>query len=690
LTCAADFYGNHNDTINRDVATTIQQDISQDGHNHLIYDDELSEQDFFWLLEQSGMFDPSLGSENYLDDYDPYFDAFLGSDGMDPEFEELEDILSFVLPPTDDHLLPFLPPSLDQEVSEDDEVIGYNGHNDEIEFEEDAIIQNPYNIEVPNFHPMYDYIKSVKNGLSRKRREALIDTMTVHNPQEWWNDIDSGFENAVTKKLTRTKAGISSQYKMLDSLDHYSPALHLGEINTGYLRRPELEQASDRTFGQDADFYIGDMHAFKFTPQGERYGGFHQLLSDIKSGQMVVGRRFILNKKFFCDADICYINKQLHQVQDVSKLDPQGFVDPGTEAALQVYWSQVSCQGIKPGTYIFLFIKHYSNSGNQLIGFQDMYGRQISAMNPNFHGMQAASPYSTATGVRSLYKYGASAALGPVTTYAVNQVDISHTSNSQYTGARMGMKSIDNKYYQTNSLQAPYDESSVWLEGTHRVLPKSLQKNLLIKQKHINNLLFDSPYEATFDYGCKSNDDCKNGECVHGNCVDCKPGFEKRDGACTDIDECLTSCGDHGTCVNTVGSYTCDCDQGYKFEQQGQTCVDINECQESEEFGGLCGYGSRCFNREGEPYSCTASFRCGQIGTAWKDCNPDLSVQKQSATECQIACKIDDHDGNFACTYWQFDGSICDLRESYCKEYTVDENKVSGFWNVDPVCSSVF
>jgi len=664
LTCAADFYGNHNDTINRDVAATIQQDISQDGLNDLIYDDELSEQDFFWLLEQSGMFDPSLGSENYLDDYDPYFDAFLGSDGMDPEFEELEDILSFVLPPTDDHLLPFLPPSLDQEVSEDDEVIGYNGHNDEIEFEEDAIIQNPYNIEVPNFHPMYDYIKSVKNGLSRKRREALIDTMTVHNPQEWWNDIDSGFENAVTKKLTRTKAGISSQYKMLDSLDHYSPALHLGEINTGYLRRPELEQASDRTFGQDADFYIGDMHAFKFTPQGERYGGFHQLLSDIKSGQMVVGRRFILNKKFFCDADICYINKQLHQVQDVSKLDPQGFVDPGTEAALQVYWSQVSCQGIKPGTYIFLFIKHYSNSGNQLIGFQDMYGRQISAMNPNFHGMQAASPYSTATGVRSLYKYGASAALGPVTTYAVNQVDISHTSNSQYTGARMGMKSIDNKYYQTNSLQAPYDESSVWLEGTHRVLPKSLQKNLLIKQKHINNLLFDSPYEATFDYGCKSNADCENAECVQGNCV-CNPGFERK-----------------------KGSYRCDCVQGYRL--QGETCVDINECQESDDPNGFCGAGSMCFNTVGS-YRCE-EIQCGQTGKAWKDCVPKKTFKSNqpSPTNCHMIC-VNNHFNPFDdvnCNYWQYnkDSGACELRERNCEEYTVDENKVSGFWDVDPVC----
>jgi len=102
-----------------------------------------------------------------------------------------------------------------------------------------------------------------------------------------------------------------------------------------------------------------------------------------------------------------------------------------------------------------------------------------------------------------LYKYGDSASLGPVTTYGVNQVDISHITNSQYinTGARMGMKSVNTKFAKTNSLEAPYDESSVWQEGTHRILPNNVQENLQIKQAHINNQLFNSPYEASFDYG---------------------------------------------------------------------------------------------------------------------------------------------------------------------------------------------
>ena len=88
---------------------------------------------------------------------------------------------------------------------------------------------------------------------------------------------------------------------------------------------------------------------------------------------MVVGRRYTLKKIFFSDADVCFINKNLHQVQDISQHDPQSFVDPGTEAALQLYWTKVNCQAFIPGTYKFLFIKHYQTNGDHLIGFQERF-----------------------------------------------------------------------------------------------------------------------------------------------------------------------------------------------------------------------------------------------------------------------------------------------------------------------------
>ena len=42
---------------------------------------------------------------------------------------------------------------------------------------------------------------------------------------------------------------------------------------------------------------------------------------------------------------------------------------------------------------------------------------------------------------------------------------------------------------------------------------------------------------------------------------------------CEDIDEC--SAGDHGcehTCVNTPGSYYCECDDGYSLRDNKRTC----------------------------------------------------------------------------------------------------------------------
>lgn len=57
-----------------------------------------------------------------------------------------------------------------------------------------------------------------------------------------------------------------------------------------------------------------------------------------------------------------------------------------------------------------------------------------------------------------------------------------------------------------------------------------------------------------------------------------------------DIDECLTeniSCGGLGTCINTKGSYKCQCNEG----MCGTDCNLTDPCQENESpcmNGGLC------------------------------------------------------------------------------------------------------
>uniref|UniRef100_A0A671KMT1 Latent-transforming growth factor beta-binding protein 1 n=1 Tax=Sinocyclocheilus anshuiensis TaxID=1608454 RepID=A0A671KMT1_9TELE len=64
-----------------------------------------------------------------------------------------------------------------------------------------------------------------------------------------------------------------------------------------------------------------------------------------------------------------------------------------------------------------------------------------------------------------------------------------------------------------------------------------------------------------------------------------------------EIDECQVSpdiCG-AGICYNTFDSYMCICDDGYRIDSEGTTCVDVDECAESPS---LCANG-HCQNSPG-------------------------------------------------------------------------------------------
>ncbi|KAH9505479.1 hypothetical protein Btru_057418 [Bulinus truncatus] len=66
-----------------------------------------------------------------------------------------------------------------------------------------------------------------------------------------------------------------------------------------------------------------------------------------------------------------------------------------------------------------------------------------------------------------------------------------------------------------------------------------------------------------------------NGECV------CKPGWKSRD-CSVDVNECLGTnnkvCPPNSDCINTVGSYRCDCHLGYQWDTASQTCYESKEC----------------------------------------------------------------------------------------------------------------
>lgn len=71
-------------------------------------------------------------------------------------------------------------------------------------------------------------------------------------------------------------------------------------------------------------------------------------------------------------------------------------------------------------------------------------------------------------------------------------------------------------------------------------------------------------------------------------------------------------------CVNSLGSFRCECKAGYYFDGISRTCVDINECRRYP--GRLCGH--KCENTPGSYYcSCTIGFRLSSDGRSCEDVN---------------------------------------------------------------------
>ena len=77
-------------------------------------------------------------------------------------------------------------------------------------------------------------------------------------------------------------------------------------------------------------------------------------------------------------------------------------------------------------------------------------------------------------------------------------------------------------------------------------------------------------------------------------------------GDCIDIDECETAelgqsvCDDNTEyCINSIGSFTCDCKDGYRLGPNN-ICINVNECQEGI---AMCQTHSTCHDLDGS-YAC--------------------------------------------------------------------------------------
>ncbi|XP_077303114.1 uncharacterized protein LOC143923366 isoform X2 [Lithobates pipiens] len=131
----------------------------------------------------------------------------------------------------------------------------------------------------------------------------------------------------------------------------------------------------------------------------------------------------------------------------------------------------------------------------------------------------------------------------------------------------------------------------------------------------------------------------------YGECT-CKEGFAGDGTTCNDIDECqddyTNNCDYYngGSCVNTIGSYTCNCSRGYKYISEFG-CVDIDECADSSLND--CDPLAICKNHYYGSYTCTCPY--GYYGDG-RHCEVN---ECQQGTPCKPNEECMKYIGSYSC-----------------------------------------
>jgi len=98
----------------------------------------------------------------------------------------------------------------------------------------------------------------------------LVQTFNVEDDMEWWFKDNMGEEDEVSASIASWDPGYATHSHMMKQMDLYSPALHIGGIDTGEYLRPERYDPGKRMFGYNSDFNPHELHhAFAKTPTGQ-------------------------------------------------------------------------------------------------------------------------------------------------------------------------------------------------------------------------------------------------------------------------------------------------------------------------------------------------------------------------------------------------------------------------------------
>lgn len=138
---------------------------------------------------------------------------------------------------------------------------------------------------------------------------------------------------------------------------------------------------------------------------------------------------------------------------------------------------------------------------------------------------------------------------------------------------------------------------------------------------------------------------------------------------CTDIDECdmgIQFCGNRH-CINTVGSYTCLCREGFDTTKSviDPTCIDIDECSKRN----TCPRNSICQNNLG-------SFECLCDKGFWGQSCLDIDECSANLTNCHVNAECLNLEGSYKCECKEgFYGNGITCLSGTCKDSGCPENK---------------